>query len=76
MIIDTLEKPTSSAIDPFSPDYFRDPYPFHVQLRDAGPVVWLEKWGVWAVARFEQVQAVLGDWRTYCSSAGVGIVNE
>lgn len=76
MMIDTLEKPASSAIDPFSPDYFRDPYPFHAQLRDAGPVVWLEKWGVWAVARFEQVQAVLGDWRTYCSSAGVGIVNE
>ncbi|TXH80025.1 MAG: cytochrome P450 [Rhizobium sp.] len=76
MITDILEKPASSAIDPFSAEYFRDPYPFHAQLRDAGPVVWLEKWGVWAVARFEQVQAVLGDWRAFCSGAGVGIVNE
>lgn len=76
MAADTLERTASSEIDPFSPDFFRNPYPFHAKLRDAGPVVWLEKWGVWAVTRYEQVQAVLTDWQTYCSGAGVGIVNE
>jgi cytochrome P450 len=45
-------------------------------MRDAGPVVWLEKWNVWAVARYEQVQSVLTDWKTFCSGAGVGIVNQ
>jgi len=30
-----------SDIDPFSRDYLREPYPFHAQLREAGPVVWL-----------------------------------
>ena len=36
-------------------------------------MVWLERYGVWAMARHEQVHAVLGDWETFCSSAGVGL---
>jgi cytochrome P450 len=64
-----------SDIDPFSQDYLREPYPFHAQLRDAGPVVWLAKWDSWAVARFAEVAAVLRDPKTFCSSAGVGVVN-
>jgi cytochrome P450 len=64
-----------SDIDPFSRDYLREPYPFHAQLRDAGPVVWLAKWDSWAVARFAEVAAVLRDPKTFCSSAGVGAVN-
>lgn len=76
MILEALDKPASSEIDPFSLSYFQDPYPSQAHLRDAGPVVRLETWNVWAVARHEQVQAVLGDWKTFCSGAGVGIVNE
>jgi cytochrome P450 len=66
---------SASDIDPFSSGYILDPYPAHRWMRDAGPVVWLEKWNVWAVARHEQVQAVLTDWKTFCSGAGVGIAN-
>ncbi len=76
MSIDALTRLVSSDIDPFSSDFIRDPYPFHERLRELGPVVWLEKWGVWAVARHEQVSAVLNDWQTYCSGAGVGILNQ
>lgn len=65
--------PATSDIDPFAPDYILNPYPFHREMREAGPIVWLEKWKVFAVARYEQVQAVLNDWRTFCSGAGVGI---
>jgi len=64
-----------SDIDPFDDEYLRDPYPFHEILREAGPVVWLEKWHVWVVTRAAQVKAVLGDWETFCSGAGVGISN-
>jgi len=64
-----------SDIDPFSRDYLREPYPFHAQLREAGPVVWLSKWDSWAVARFAEVAAVLRDPTTFCSGAGVGVVN-
>ncbi len=65
----------TSGIDPFSRSYLEDPYPFHEELRDAGPVVWLEDLGVWATGRYEQVQTILNDWQTYCSSGGVGISN-
>ncbi len=62
-----------SELDPFSPEFLGDPHPQHERLREAGPVVWLERYGVWAMARHEQVLAVLGDWETFCSSAGVGL---
>jgi cytochrome P450 len=62
-----------SEFDPFSLEFLSDPHRQHERLREAGPVVWLERYGVWAMARHEQVQAVLGDWETFCSSAGVGL---
>lgn len=64
-----------SNIDPFSKAYFDDPYPFQEELREAGPAVWLSRYGVWAVARFEHVRAMLFDWKTYCSSRGVGLAD-
>ena len=67
-----LSRPVSAA-DPFSHEFLSDPYPHHEALREAGPVVWLEKYGVWAMARHEQVRDALTDWQTYCSSAGVGL---
>ena len=60
-------------IDPFSVDFLSNPYPFHEQLRDAGPVIWLPRYGVWAMARHAEVHAVLSDWQTFSSSAGVGL---
>jgi len=64
--------PTSDA-DPFSAAYFDDPFPVQAALRDAGPVVQLTRYGIWAVARHAEVRAMLMDWRTYCSSRGVGL---
>ena len=59
--------------DPFSVEFFADPFPTHAQLREAGPLVYLDKWGVYGVARYEQVHAVLNDPQTFCSSRGVGL---
>jgi cytochrome P450 len=59
--------------DPFSIAFFADPFPTHEKLREAGPVVYLDKWGVYGVARYEQVHAVLNDPATFCSSRGVGL---
>jgi cytochrome P450 len=61
------------AIDPFSEAFSDDPYPFHDQLRDAGPVVWLSQYGIYGMARYAQVQAALNDWQTFISGAGAGI---
>jgi 4-methoxybenzoate monooxygenase (O-demethylating) len=63
----------SIAIDPFSVSFSDDPYPYHEQLREAGPVVWLEKYGIYGMARYAQVQAALNDWQTFISGAGAGI---
>lgn len=63
----------SFDIDPFSTAYFDDPYPVQEQLREAGPVVWLSRYDICAVARYEQVRATLLDWRTFSSARGVGL---
>jgi 4-methoxybenzoate monooxygenase (O-demethylating) len=68
----TVDRPVS-AIDPFSHEFLRDPYPHHEALREAGPVVWLEQYGIWTMARHQEVRDALTDWQTYCSSAGVGL---
>ncbi len=62
-----------SPLDPFADDFLAAPYPFYAQLRDAGPVVWLERYGLWACARHAEVQTALTDWQTFSSAAGVGI---
>jgi 4-methoxybenzoate monooxygenase (O-demethylating) len=62
-------------LDPFSTGFLNSPYSFHEQLRDAGPVVWLSRYGIWAMARYEQVSAALTDWQTFCSRYGVGLAD-
>lgn len=65
--------PPSSDVDPFSEEFFEDPHRIHDELREAGPVVYLTRWNVYAVARYAEVHSVLNDWQTFCSSRGVGL---
>src|ERR1700730_7937774 len=60
-------------VDPFSIEFFDDPYPTHRLLRDAGPLVYLDQWKIFGVARYAEVHAVLNDPLTFCSSRGVGL---
>jgi 4-methoxybenzoate monooxygenase (O-demethylating) len=60
-------------VDPFSLEFFDDPYPTHELLRETGSVVHLDKWNVFGVARYAEVHAVLNDPLTFCSSRGVGL---
>jgi cytochrome P450 len=60
-------------VDPFAIEFFENPYPTQQALREAGPVVHLDKWKVYAVARYAEVDAVLNDPLTFCSSRGVGL---
>src|SRR5208282_4930324 len=63
----------ASALDPFSLDFLRDPHPAHEALREAGPIVWLDKYGAYAAARHAEVRQILNDPATFCSSRGVGL---
>jgi 4-methoxybenzoate monooxygenase (O-demethylating) len=60
-------------IDPFCTALFDDPYPAHAAMRDAGPVVFLPRYDIYAVARYNDVRAMLMDWGSYTSARGVGI---
>jgi cytochrome P450 len=62
-----------SDLDPFSPAFLDDPYPGHEALRQAGPVVLLSRYGIWASARHAPVRTALLDPEAFCSAAGVGI---
>ena len=57
--------------DPFSADFFDDPYETYRRLRDDTPVYHSKRYGFWALSRFEDVAAAHQDWRTFSSSHGV-----
>lgn len=65
----------STDVDPFCDEVLIDPLPFHEQLREAGPLVRLERHGVFAMGRYDEVHAALVDWQGFQSSAGVGLSN-
>lgn len=65
----------SVDVDPFSREFFADPYPSHEMIREAGPVVWLSRYSIAAAARYEQVRQALLDWETFSSARGVGMAD-
>ncbi len=73
MVASELRRAPAVDVDPFAIDFFDDPYPAHDKLREAGPVVWIDRWKVHAVARYAEVHAILNDPQTFCSSRGVGL---
>jgi 4-methoxybenzoate monooxygenase (O-demethylating) len=64
-----------SDFDPYAEDVLDNPYPHYEALRELGPVVYLRRYGVWAIARHAEIDTVLRDHVTFCSSAGVGLAN-
>ena len=72
--VTTAEAPHSS-IDPFSADFLADPLPHQEALRELGPVVYLDAYDVFAVARYAEVHQALTDWQSLQSGAGVGLAN-
>ncbi|WP_258933487.1 hypothetical protein [Nesterenkonia pannonica] len=52
-----------------------DPEPLDRELREAGPVVWLEKYGIWATGRHSIAETIFRDPETFKSSSGTGLTN-
>lgn len=61
--------------DPFSASFLSDPYAFHGDLRDIGPVFWIEPLGVYGVARHREVTQILENHAIFISSRGVGLAD-
>ncbi|SFO57530.1 MULTISPECIES: cytochrome P450 [Actinomadura] len=70
-----VQAPPAIDADPFGHEALEDPLPLHARLRDAGPVTYLTRYDVFALARYEQVHAALTDWQGFQSAAGVGLSN-
>ena len=47
-----------TSIDPLSPEFLADPYPFLTQQRKEGPVAYTEAIDMWIVTRHEDVEYV------------------
>jgi cytochrome P450 len=63
----------TTDLDPWSESALADPYPAYRQMRDVGPVMWLNKHEVVALPRFDDVRAALTDWQTFTSAKGACI---
>ncbi|HWD05910.1 MAG TPA: cytochrome P450 [Amycolatopsis sp.] len=59
--------------DIWTDEVLLDPHPHYRELRELGPVVWLEAHQMYAVSRYAEARAVLGDGDTFCSGQGVGL---
>src|SRR5690348_814795 len=59
--------------DPFSDDYFNDPYDTYRRLRDEAPVYFSERYGFYALSRFDDVVSAHRDWQAFSSAHGVDL---
>src|SRR3954468_6648228 len=59
--------------DPFSREYFDDPYELYRRMRDEAPAYYNEKYGFWALFRHDDVLAGHKGWERFSSSHGVDL---
>ena len=64
---------TAVEFDPMSEEFFDDPSEVYRRLRDEAPVYFNERYGFYALSRFEDVAAAHRDWQGFSSSYGVDL---
>jgi cytochrome P450 len=62
---------TPVEFDPFSEEFFNNPYELYRRLRDEAPVYFSERYGFYALSRFADVLAAHRDWEAFSSAHGV-----
>lgn len=60
-----------SGVDLWSDENLLDPFPAYRELRDLGPVVYLERYDLYAVTRYEDVKFVTANWQQFSSASGI-----
>jgi cytochrome P450 len=68
-----MSTPTAVEYDPFSAAFQADPYPVYRWMQEEAPVYFSEKWGWWALSRFDDVRAAALDADTFRSFEGIDI---
>jgi len=69
----TINSKSPAEFDPFSEEFFNDPYDLYRRMRDERPVYFNETYGFWALFRYDDVCAAHKDWQTFSSSRGVDL---
>ncbi|QGG41359.1 cytochrome P450 [Aeromicrobium yanjiei] len=70
----TTQQDVSSVVyDPFSVAFQEDPFPVYERLREDAPVYRSEKWGFWALSRYDDVRAALLDPETFKNHPGIDL---
>lgn len=64
---------TRVDFDPFSDEYFDDPTDVYRRLRDEASVFHSERYGFYALSRFEDVVTAHRDWQGFSSAYGVDL---
>lgn len=65
---------TVKEFDPFvTPILDDEPYPIYKTLRDESPLYHDERYDLWVLSRFEDVQSAMRDWQTFSQEPGVDI---
>jgi cytochrome P450 len=59
--------------DPFGPTFFGDPTEVYRRLRNEAPVYFSEKYGFWALSRWDDVAAAHKDYAAFSSSYGTDL---
>lgn len=66
------QTPPVFNLDPFTEENILEPRAFHEALREAGAVVWLEKYGTYASGRYEEVRTIMSDFERFTVTGGIG----
>jgi cytochrome P450 len=69
----TNDSPTFGSrvyYDPFDAGINANPYPTFRRLRDEAPIYYNERYDVWALSRFDDIERALVDWPTFSSAKG------
>lgn len=70
----TIQQHTSSVVyDPFSVAFQEDPFPVYERLREEAPLYRSQKWGFWALSRYDDVRGALLDPDTFKNHPGIDL---
>ncbi len=62
------ESVLDADFDMFGLEACRDPRPYDTLIREAGPVVYIPQYDVWATGRHDQIELMMRDWKTFSSA--------
>ncbi len=63
-----VESVLDAGFDMFGPEACHDPRPYDTMIREAGPVVYIPQYDVWATGRHDPIELMMRDWKTFSSA--------